>query len=133
MRQRVRGAEGCCCLVKLIFAATRLKVLVTPLLAGNGSLQIKSVSQFVQLMSKAESEGEVHFVTMGVLVKCDQHAVRARFVEAGGLDKLLSYIQEGTKRRAPDLILWSLKVLEKLPPTDAVLKHQVATAGKGKL
>ena len=110
--------------------ATRLKVLVTPLLAGNGSLQLKSMPQFVQLMSEAESEGEVYFLTMGVLAKCDQHAVRARFVEAGGLDKLLGFIQEGTKRRAPNLILWTLKVLEKLPPTDAVLKHQIAAAGE---
>jgi hypothetical protein len=105
-------------------------VLVTPLLGGHGSLQLKSVPQFVQLMSEAESEGEVHYMTMVVLVKCDQHAVRSRFVEAGGLDKLLAYIQEGTKRGVPNLILWSLKVLEKLPPTDNVLKHQIAAAGE---
>ncbi len=113
-----------------LLLATRLKVLVSPLLTANGSIQTKSMPQFVQLMGEAESEGEVYYITMVVLARCDQYALKARFVEAGGLDRLLGFIQEGTKRRIPNLILWTLKVLEKLPPTETLLKHQIASAGE---
>jgi hypothetical protein len=109
--------------------ATRLKVLVAPMLSSNDTLQLRYVSNFVEEMGKAELEGEVHYLLMTVLLHSKQAGVRSKFVEAGGLDRLAHFITEGTRRRVPNMVLWVLKVLEKLPPTDAVRTHPIAQIG----
>ena len=81
--------------------ATRLKVLVSPLLTLQGSVSSTGITEFVSLMRQAHLEGEVYFMT-NVVCKTERSSLKQQFLEAGGLDRLFEYIGEPsteTKRR----------------------------------
>ena len=83
---------------------------------------------FVELLGDARLEGEVQYAT-SLLAKVEQHAVKMKFIDCGGLDRLMEFIVEGTRLRLPNVVLWTLKVLEKLPPVESLLKHKIASTG----
>jgi hypothetical protein len=99
------------------------------MLTSSGGLQQKSVASFVEEMGKAELEGEIHFLLVQVLGRSDSPGVRSRFVEVGGLDKLLRFLNEGSVRKLSNVVLWVLRVLEKLPFSNTLMNHPVARIG----